>query len=31
MIRARWLEADHDLHWQQPDAVVDAVRELLAD
>jgi pimeloyl-ACP methyl ester carboxylesterase len=28
-LELRWLDAGHSLHWDRPDAVVDAVRELL--
>ena len=30
LVDVRWLDAGHSIHWDRPDAVVDAVRELLA-
>ena len=29
LIDVRWMDASHSIHWDRPDAVVDAVRELL--
>jgi pimeloyl-ACP methyl ester carboxylesterase len=29
-IRSRWIDASHSLHWDRPDAVVEAVEQLLA-
>jgi pimeloyl-ACP methyl ester carboxylesterase len=30
LVDLRWMDASHSIHWDRPDAVVDAVRELLA-
>ena len=30
LVDLRWMDAGHSIHWDRPDAVVDAVRELLA-